>query len=57
MICSIANNKGKITRHFFMKGLGLLSLSWELEKFKKENNISDEMFRQMQAYAGIDDDV
>jgi len=31
----------------------MLLLAWQLEKYKVENNISDEMFRQMQAYAGI----
>ena len=53
MICGIARNKGKITHRFFLEGLKMLLLAWELEKYKTENNISDEMFRQMQAYAGI----
>ena len=53
MICAIAKNKGKITHRFFLKGLKILLLAWELENYKKKNNISDEMFRQMQAYAGI----
>ena len=53
MICGIAKNKGKITHRFFLEGLKILLLARELEKYKIENNISDEMFRQMQAYAGI----
>jgi len=53
MICGIAKNKGKITHRFFLEGLKMLLLAWELEKYKIENNISDEMFKQMQAYAGI----
>jgi hypothetical protein len=53
MICGIARNKGKITHRFFLEGLKMLLLAWQLEKYKIENNISDEMFRQMQAYAGI----
>jgi len=53
MICGIAKNKGKITHRFFLEGLKMLLLAWELEKYKIENNISDEMFSQMQAYAGI----
>ncbi len=53
MICGIAKNKGKITHRFFLKGLKILLLARELEKYKIENNISDEMFREMQAYAGI----
>jgi hypothetical protein len=53
MICAIAKNKGKITHRFFLEGLKLLLLAWELENYKIENNISDEMFRKMQSYAGI----
>ena len=57
MICNLARNKGKITHHFFLEGLKILLLAWHVENFKKENNISDEMFRQMQAYAGIGEGV
>ena len=53
MICSLANNKGTMSHHFFLEGLKILLLAWHVEQFKKEHNISDEMFRQMQAYAGI----
>jgi len=56
MICGIAKNKGKISRHFFLKGIELLLLAKQLENFKRENEISDEMFRQMQAYAGVCDE-
>ena len=57
MICNLARNKGKITHHFFLEGLKILLLAWHVENFKKENNISDEMFRQMQAYAGIGEEI
>jgi len=57
MICGIAKNKGKITHRFFLEGLKILLLARELEKYKIENNISDEMFRQMQAYAGIGGEI
>ena len=53
MICGIARNKGKITHYFFLEGLKMLLMAWHVENFKIEHNISDEMFRQMQAYAGI----
>jgi len=56
MICNLARNKGKITHHFFLEGLKLLLFAKHVENFKKENDISDEMFRQMQAYAGIEED-
>ena len=57
MICNLARNKGKITHHFFLEGLKIMLLAWHVENFKIENNISDEMFRQMQAYAGIGAEV
>ena len=57
MICSVARNKGKITHHFFLEGLKILLLAWHVENFKKEHNISDKMFRQMQAYAGIGEEI
>lgn len=57
MICNLARNKGKITHHFFLEGLKILLLAWHVENFKKENHISDEMFRQMQAYAGIGEGI
>ncbi|MDQ7061427.1 MAG: transposase [Sulfurimonas sp.] len=53
MICNLAKNKGVISRRFFLEGLKVILTAWHLDNFKKENNISDEMFREMQAYAGI----
>jgi hypothetical protein len=53
MICNLAKNKGIISRRFFLEGLKVLLTAWHLENFKIQNNISDEMFKQMQAYAGI----
>ncbi len=53
MICGLAKNKGKITRRFFLEGLKMLLLAWHVENYKIINNISDEIFREMQAYAGI----
>ena len=54
MICNLAKSKGKITHHFFLEGLKILLFAKYVEDFKKENNISDEMFKQMQLFAGID---
>ena len=53
MICNLAKNKGIISRRFFLEGLGVLLTAWHLENFKIQNNISEEMFKRMQAYAGI----
>lgn len=57
MICNLAKNKGIISRRFFLEGSGILLTAWHLENFKIQNNISDEMFKQMQAYAGIGNEV
>ncbi len=57
MICNLAKNKGKITHYFFLEGLKMLLLAWHVENFKIQNNISDELFREMQAYAGINRQV
>lgn len=57
MICNLAKNKGVISRRFFLEGLKVLLTAWHLENFKIQNKISDEMFKQMQAYAGIGDGV
>ena len=56
MICELAKSKGKITHYFFLEGLSILLLAWQVEKFKIKHNISDEMFREMQIYAGIRED-
>lgn len=53
MICDLANSKGKITHYFFLEGLKMLLLSWHVQNFRIENSISDALFAEMQAYAGI----
>ncbi|MBL0708749.1 MAG: hypothetical protein JJW00_06875, partial [Sulfurimonas sp.] len=55
--CNLAKNKGIISRRFFLEGLKVILTAWHLENFKIQNNISEEMFKQMQAYAGIGDGV
>jgi len=53
MICDLGGGKGKITRFYFLKGLKKLLIAQNVENFKKNNNISEELFREMQGYAGI----
>ena len=53
MICDLAKSKGKITHHFFLEGLKLLLIAWDVQNFRIKNNISDKLFAEMQAYAGI----
>ena len=53
MICDLAKSKGKITHYFFLEGMKLLLITWHVQNFRIKNNISDELFAEMQAYAGI----
>jgi len=53
MICDLAKSKGKITHYFFLEGLKVLLTAFRVEQFRKERNISDELFSEMQSYAGI----
>ena len=57
MICNLAKNKGVISRRFFLEGLKVILTAWHLENCKKEYNISEEMLREMQAYAGIGGEI
>jgi len=53
MICDLGGGKGKITHHFFLQGLKKLLIAESVNQFREEHNISDELYAQMQAYAGI----
>jgi hypothetical protein len=55
MICNLGEGKGKITRFYFLKGLKKLLIAQNVENFKKNNDISEELFKEMQEYAGIED--
>ena len=53
MICDLAKSKGKITRFFFLEGLKVLLTAYRVDIFRKERNISDKLYAEMQSYAGI----
>ena len=53
MICDLAKSKGKITHFFFLQGMRALLTAHRVELFRKERNISDELYAKMQAVAGI----
>jgi len=53
MICDLAKSKGKITHYFFLEGMRALLTALRVDLFRKERNISDELYAKMQAYAGI----
>jgi len=44
-ICKLGNGKGKISRYYFFEGLSKLLIALEFERYRKENNISDEQVR------------
>lgn len=50
IICSLAKNKGKVSRHFFMKGLAVLA-HWQLaQHFFKEHDISKDDLEKLMAF-------
>ena len=53
MICELGGSKGKVTRHFFLQGLKKLLIAESVNKFREQHNISDELYFEMQSYAGI----
>ena len=53
MICDLAKSKGKVTRFFFLEGLKVLLTAYRVDIFRKERNISDKLYAEMQSYAGI----
>ena len=57
MICDLAKSKGKITHHFFLEGLKTLLIAFRVDLFRKERGISDDLFKEMQSYAGIGVDM
>jgi len=44
-ICKLGKGKGKISKHYFMRGLAELLKVTEFEIFRKENNITDEQIQ------------
>ena len=47
IICNLAKSKGKVSRHFFMKGLVILA-HWQLaQQFFKEHDISKDDLEQL----------
>jgi hypothetical protein len=57
MICDIGGGKGKLTHHFFLEGLKKLLIVQTVNLFRGENHISDELYAEMQSYAGIGNSV
>ncbi|MBK8043933.1 MAG: hypothetical protein IPK21_15500 [Haliscomenobacter sp.] len=47
LICKLGGGKGKITRHFFLKGLALLAHYLLAEQFFKEHNLTPDEFRAL----------
>jgi hypothetical protein len=40
MLSNIADGKGKVTRHFILKGIQVVSNYYKYEEFLKKNNVS-----------------
>jgi len=53
IICQMGNGKDKVTRYFFLEGLKVLLIAEKAFRLKKELEISDETWQEMQTFAGI----
>ena len=53
IICQMGNGKDKVTRYFFLEGLKVLLIAQKAFRLKKELEISDETWQEMQSFAGI----
>jgi len=53
IICDLGGGKGKITRYYFLQGLKKLLIAERVNQFREQHHISDELYTEMQAYAGI----
>lgn len=53
MIAELGNSKGKVSRYYILKGLEKLLIAQEVERFRKDNEISDEDFMEMMSYATL----
>ena len=53
IICQMGNGKDKVTRYFFLEGLKVLLIAQKAFRLKKELEISDETWQEMQTFAGI----
>ena len=47
IICQLAKSKGKVSRHFFMKGLAMLAQIQMVEQFFKEQNFSEDELEKL----------
>ena len=49
IVCQLAKSKGRISRHFFMKGLAILAQIQMAEQFFKEHNFSNDDLQKLKA--------
>jgi len=53
IICQMGNGKGTVSRHFLLEGLKVMLITQNTLRLKKELEISDETWQEMEAFAGI----
>ena len=53
IICQMGSGKGTVSRHFFLEGLKVMLITQNTLRLKKELEISDETWSEMEAFAGI----
>ncbi len=53
IICQMGSGKGMVSRHFFLEGLKVMLITQNTLRLKRELDISDETWSEMEAFAGI----
>lgn len=53
IICQMGNGKGTVSRHFFLEGLKVMLITENTLRLRKELEISDETWQEMETFAGI----
>jgi hypothetical protein len=53
IICQMGSGKGTVSRHFFLEGLKVMLITQNTLRLRRELEISDETWQEMEAFAGI----
>jgi hypothetical protein len=52
-LCALGDGKGKVTRHYFLKGIAKLLIHKSVEQFVEQQSISPDQFREMMAFVTL----
>jgi hypothetical protein len=52
-LCALGDGKGKVTRHYFLKGIAKLLIHKSVEQFVEQQSISPDQFKEMMAFVTL----